>query len=61
MLRNLQPRRIRIVEDAIPIDVLNELFPESESIHVRDGSIRMGGEIIGYIDDVNPKKETPDR
>jgi hypothetical protein len=61
MLRNLQPRRIRIVEDAIPIDVLNELFAESESIHLRDSSIRMGGEIIGYVDDVNPKKETPDR
>ena len=58
-----QPRRVRYVEndfdgDVFPIDVLNEL--SSESIHICDNSIRMGGEIIGYMD-VNPKKETPDR
>jgi hypothetical protein len=60
MLRNLQPRRIRILEDTFPIDVLKEIS-SGESIHLRDRSIRMGGEIIGYLDDVNPKKETPDR
>jgi hypothetical protein len=65
MLESRISRRIKYVEndfygDAFHIDVLKELSG-GESIHIRDGSIRMGGEIIGYMEDVNPKKETPDR